>query len=104
NTSRTRAVDALPGRCMSSSSRAAASSSTTRFFKASDSFDSSGCPKASAERNRPGLDDPPMSFGAVRGRHGNLEEEKRMTTLTPYLFFGGQCAEALDFYAKALSG
>lgn len=45
-----------------------------------------------------------MSFGAVRGRHGNLEEEKRMTTLTPYLFFGGQCAEALDFYAKALSG
>jgi PhnB protein len=27
-----------------------------------------------------------------------------MTTLTPYLFFGGRCEEALSFYAEALSG
>jgi PhnB protein len=53
---------------------------------------------ASYGDDKPGakLPTPPSNLAKTRG------ETMTGTTITPYLFFGGRCAEALEFYRKSL--
>jgi PhnB protein len=52
------------------------------------------------ERDEDGGPRPPR--GARNTTPKNRGETMTGTTITPYLFFGGRCEEALEFYRKAL--
>src|SRR5579872_6055347 len=43
-------------------------------------------------------------MNAIRGGEGNHQSQKPTMQINPYLFFDGNCEEALKFYAQCLGG